>query len=149
MKVILLQDVKGLGKKDSIVEVSDGYARNYLFPKKLAIEATQGLQTQLKQKKEAETRKKEKEIEQAKELAKKIEGLTLEIKVKAGENGKLFGAITNKEIADELKKQFNIDVEKKKIELDTPLKNIGSYTVDVKVYPSVSAKLKTILVRMV
>ena len=119
------------------------------FQKKLAIEATQGLQTQLKQKKEAETRKKEKEIEQAKELAKKIEGLTLEIKVKAGENGKLFGAITNKEIADELKKQFNIDVEKKKIELDTPLKNIGSYTVDVKVYPSVSAKLKTILVRMV
>jgi len=149
MKVILLQDVKGLGKKDSIVEVSDGYARNYLFPKKLAIEATQGLQTQLKQKKEAETRKKEKEIEQAKELAKKIEGLTLEIKVKAGENGKLFGAITNKEIADELKKQFNIDIEKKKIELDTPLKNIGSYTVDVKVYPSVSAKLKIILVRMV
>ncbi|MEZ0535700.1 50S ribosomal protein L9 [Caldicellulosiruptoraceae bacterium PP1] len=142
MKVVLLQDIKGVGKKDEIIEVSDGYARNYLFPKKLAIEATEGVQSHIKGKKEAEQKKKEKELQKAQELAKRIEEISLILKVKSGESGKLFGSITNKEIAEELKKQFKIDIDRKKIEIDNPIKIVGNYTVEVKVYPTVVAKLK-------
>ncbi|WAM31006.1 50S ribosomal protein L9 [Caldicellulosiruptor naganoensis] len=142
MKVVLLQDVKGLGKKDSIVEVNDGYARNYLIPRKLAVPLTEGLEKHIKEKKEAEQKKKEKELMLAKELADKLEKSFVIIKAKAGENGKLFGSITNKEIADEIKKQLGIDIDKKKIELEDPIKQIGSYEVSIRLYQGVLAKLK-------
>jgi len=142
MKVVLLQDVKGLGKKDSIVEVNDGYARNYLIPRKLATPLTEGLEKHIKEKKEAEQKKKEKELMLAKELAEKLEKSQIVIKAKAGENGKLFGSITNKEIADEIKKQLGIDIDKKKIDLEDPIKQIGSYEVSIRLYQGVLAKLK-------
>lgn len=142
MKVVLLQDVKGLGKKDSIVEVNDGYARNYLIPRKLAVPLTEGLEKHIKEKKEAEQKKKEKEVLAAKELADKLGKSQIVIKVKAGESGKLFGSITNKEIADEIKKQLGIDIDKKKIELEDPIKQIGSYEVSIRLYQGILAKLK-------
>ncbi|ABP67065.1 ribosomal protein L9 [Caldicellulosiruptor saccharolyticus DSM 8903] len=142
MKVVLLQDVKGLGKKDSIVEVNDGYARNYLIPRKLAAPLTEGLEKHIKEKKEAEQKKKEKELMLAKDLADKLEKSQVIIKAKAGENGKLFGSITNKEIADEIKRQLGIDMDKKKIELEDPIKQIGSYEVSIRLYQGIVAKLK-------
>lgn len=145
MRVILLQDVKGLGKKDSIVEVSDGYARNYLLPRKIAVEATDGIEKHVKQKKELEQKKKEKELENAKLLAKKLQEHILTIAAKTGENGKLFGSITNKEIADEIKKQLNIEIDRKKIELESPIKQVGRYEVEVKIHQGVVAKLKVVV----
>ncbi|WAM33221.1 50S ribosomal protein L9 [Caldicellulosiruptor morganii] len=142
MKVVLLQDVKGLGKKDSIVEVNDGYARNYLIPRKLAAPLTEGLEKHIKEKKEAEQKKKEKELMQAKELAQKLEKSKLTIVARAGENGKLFGSITNKEIADEIKKQLGLEIDRKKIELEEPIKQIGSYDVSIRLYQGILAKLK-------
>ncbi|MCX7710525.1 MAG: 50S ribosomal protein L9 [Clostridia bacterium] len=141
MKVILKQDVKGLGKKESMVEVSDGYARNFLFPKGLAVEATATNINVMKTKTEAEKSRKERELAQAKALAEKLKSITVVIKGKAGENGKLFGSITNKDIADKLKKDFNLDIDKKKINLPDALKAIGTTEVEVKLYPEVSTKL--------
>lgn len=142
MKVVLLQDVKGLGKKDSIVEVNDGYARNYLIPRKLAAPLTEGLEKHIREKKEAEQKKKERELLVAKDLANKLEKSQVIIKAKAGENGKLFGSITNKEIAEEIKKQLGIDIDKKKIELEDPIKQVGSYEVSIRLYQGILAKLK-------
>ena len=141
MKVILKQDVKGLGKKESMVNVSDGYARNFLFPKGLAVEASASNINVMNTKKDAEASKKARELEAAKALAVKLESTSVVIKTKAGENGKLFGSITSKEISEKLKAQHNLDVDKKKINLDEPLKSMGTTTVDVKLYPGVSAKL--------
>ena len=115
MKVILLQDIKNVGKKEQIIEANDGYARNYLFPKKLAIEATKDNMLKLQAKKTSEANRKQAEIDTNKETAKKIEKLELQIKAKAGENGKIFGGITSKEISEELKKQYKFDIDKKKI----------------------------------
>ena len=115
MKVILKQDIKGVGKKDQIINAADGYARNYLLPKKLAVPADQGNMNNLKAKNESIAYKKGEDLKEAKELAEKMKKLTVKIKVKAGENGKLFGAVTAKEISEALKKDFNIDVDKKKI----------------------------------
>lgn len=145
MKVILKADVKGLGKKGDIVNTSDGYARNYLFPKGAATEATEGnlkVQEAIKAK---EAKKKAEETESARELGKKIGGLSITISVKTGENGKLFGSITSKDIAEELKKQHGIDIDKKKFVLDEAIKTSGEYTVEVKVYPEISAKLKVVI----
>lgn len=141
MKVILKQDVKGLGKKESMVEVSDGYARNFLFPKGLAVEATATNVNVMNTKKEAEKNKKDRELAAAKALAGKINETTVVIKTKAGENGKLFGSITSKDISEKLKAQHKLDVDKKKINLEDAIKSIGTTTVDVKLYPGVSAKL--------
>ena len=124
MKVILLQDVKAHGKKEEIVNVSDGYATNFLFPKKLAIEATTDNLNKLKTKKDIENSKKEKEKNNAKEMAEKINELTLNIKVKAGDNGKIFGGITSKEIAENLSRQYNIDIDKKKVVIKDTIKSI-------------------------
>lgn len=140
MKVILKQDVKGLGKKESMVEVSDGYARNFLFPRNLAVEATASNINVMQTRKDAETAKKQKEVAQAKALAEKLKSLTVTIKSRTGENGKLFGSITSKDIAEKLKSQHNIDIDKKKISADT-FKALGTYQVDIKVYPEMSAKL--------
>lgn len=144
MKVILLQDVKKLGKKGDVVSTSDGYARNFLFPRKLAIEANDSNMHILNNKKEAERRQKTAEIEEAQKLAKEIQGKEIVIKVKTGEQGRLFGSITGKDISEELKKKFNIDIDKKKIVVDA-IRQLGTYEVEVKVYPEISTKVKVIV----
>ena len=141
MKVILLQDIKNVGKKDEIINANDGYARNYLFPKNLAIEANKDNLLKLQAKKESKAHKKNLEIEEFKRQAEKINKLVLEIKVKAGENGKIFGGVTSKEISEELKKQCTIDIDKKKIALKETIKNIGRFSVDVKFGDGINAKL--------
>ena len=141
MKVILKQDVKGLGKEEDMVNVSDGYARNYLFPRGLAAEASAGNINIMNTKKKAEKTKKDRELAQARELAEKLGNITVVIKTKSGENGKLFGSITSKDIADGLKSGHNIDIDKKKIVLPEPIKNLGTTQVEVKLYPEVSARI--------
>lgn len=140
MKVILKQDVKALGKKDSMHEVSDGYARNFLFPKGLAIEANSSAMNEMKQKKQAEQHKKDRELADAKEMAEKLKSVTVTLETKAGDNGKLFGSITTKDIADKLKEQHKCDVDKKKLSMVETIKSIGTYTVDAKLYPGVSTQ---------
>lgn len=141
MKVILLADIKNVGKKDEVINASDGYARNFLFPKKLAVPADAGNMSRLNAKKSSEAHKKELELEDAKKIADKIKDITLSIKVKAGENGKIFGGVTSKEISEELKKVYKIEIDKKKIMLKENIKNLGRYSVDVKLYEGVIAKL--------
>lgn len=141
MKVILLQDVKAQGKKDQIVNVSDGYASNFLFPKNLAIEATPDNLAKLKAKEQKMANEKEKQKQDAKDLAEKLKKLTLNIKVKAGENGKIFGGVTPKEISESLNSQHNIDIDKKKINVKEPIKALGNYTVEVKLYEGIVANL--------
>ncbi|HEY9062178.1 MAG TPA: 50S ribosomal protein L9 [Pseudobacteroides sp.] len=142
MKVILKADVKGLGKKDSLVEVSDGYARNFLMPKGLAMEATSSNINVMKNKNESDRMKKEKELAKAKETAEKIKNITLIFKAKASEGGKLFGSITNKDVAEKLKADFKLDVDKKQIILEDAIKSLGTTEANIKLYPEVSAKLK-------
>lgn len=141
MKVILLKDIKGTGKKDQIIEASDGFARNYLFPRKLAVEANAANLNSVENAKKAIDHKKEVEKQEAKEQAERLSKLTLTIKVRAGEKGKLFGKVTNQEIADALQEQHGISVDKRKISLDT-IKEIGEAQAELKLYPEISAKLK-------
>lgn len=141
MKVILLQDVKSVGKKGDIVNTSDGYARNFLFPKKLALEATEGNLNTANAKKESVRKQKLKETEAAQELVNDLKQKQLQLRVKTGEGGRLFGAITSKDVAAELKKQFNLDIDRKKIIMDN-IKGTGLYEAEIKVYPEISAKLK-------
>lgn len=141
MQVILLQDIKNVGKKDQIINANDGYARNFLFPKKLALEASKDNLLKLKAKQDSNTHKKNLEIEANRKIAKEIEEITLELKVKAGANGKTFGGITSKEISEGLKKQTGIDIDKKKIILKETIKVLGRFTVDVKFGDGVNAKL--------
>ena len=139
MKVVLLQDVKNLGKKDQLVNVSDGYARNYLLPRKLALEATSGKLKELQEKKVSQIKKKDNEKQEAKDLAVKIGKLVINFHVKAGENGKLFGSITSKDVADAIKSQHKIEIDKKKVVLHDAIKALGTYEVEIKIYPEVSA----------
>lgn len=148
MKVILLEDIKGVGKKDQIVNASDGYARNFLFAKNKALEATPNNLKQLEHKKKAEEAKKAEEYAKAKELGDKLNEITVTVSVKTGNNGKLFGAVTNKEIAAALKAQHNIDVDKKKIVVEDSIKAIGEKTVDVKLHSKVTAKLTVKIVEL-
>ena len=141
MKVILLDNIKGVGKKDEIINASDVYARNYLFPKKLAIEATKENLGKLESKNEANKFKKQNEKNDAIEVANKLKELVLTIKVKAGENGKIFGGVTSKEISENLKEQYKIEIDKKKIEVKETIKNIGRFTINIKLYEGVNAKL--------
>jgi ribosomal protein L9 len=140
MKVILKQDVKTLGKKDSLVNVSDGYARNFLLPKGLAMEASTDNINEMNQKNQSEQAKKAKELANAKELAEKLKDITVVIKTKAGENGRLFGSITTKEISEKLKEQHKFDVDKKKMVMEDTIKALGTSSVEVKLYPGVSTK---------
>ncbi|MBQ4039628.1 MAG: 50S ribosomal protein L9 [Oscillospiraceae bacterium] len=140
MKVILQQDVKGQGKKGQTVEVSDGYARNFLFPKKLAVPATTDNMNAMRIKENARLAQIEREKEAAKETAKKLEGIKVTIKAKSGNGGKLFGAVTSKEISDALAAQFGITVEKNKIVQSDPIKNYGTYEVKCKLGHEVSGK---------
>lgn len=142
MKVILLENIKNVGKKDEVINASDGYARNYLFPKKLAVEANTENMSKLKSRENADKYRKDQERKQAEEIAKKMQGIMLKVKVKAGENGKIFGGVTSKEISDELKKQYQIEVDKKKILLSENIKNLGMFVVDIKLYEGVLGKLK-------
>lgn len=144
MKVILIKDVKGSGKKDEIVNVSDGYAKNFLLKNGLAKEANSINLAQNKQQKEANAFHKSVEIEEAKKLAKEIETKTVTLTIKCGENGKIFGSVTSKEIAEELAKQ-DVEIDKRKIILDSPIKNSGIYTIIAKVYPEISAKFKVVI----
>ena len=141
MKVILLQDIKGVGKKDEIINASDGYARNFLLPKKMAVEADKNNLNKLNVKKENEKQRKQNELENAKEIAKKMKTITLKIKAKSGENGKIFGGITSKEIAENLKEQYNINVDKKKISIQETIKMLGNYFVEIKLHEGITAKL--------
>ena len=142
MKVILLDNIKGVGKKDEVINASDGYARNFLFPKKLAVEANNENMSKLKSKKQSEQYKKDVNKENAEKIAKKLDDITLTIKVKAGENGKIFGGVTSKEISEELKKQYKIDIDKKKIILNENIKNLGSFDISMKLFEGVTGKLK-------
>jgi len=141
LKVILLQDVKTLGKKGDLVDVADGYARNFLFPKNMAVEATPGNLAKLEQEKKAKEKKLARQKMEAEELADKIKRCNLTLKVKAGAQGKLYGSINSKNIAEALKEQYGIDIDKRKIQLDEPIKAFGSYEVPVKLHPEVEAKL--------
>ena len=145
MKVILLQDVKKLGKKGDVIEASDGYARNFLFPRKLAEEATANALHVVNAKKENERKKRLAELEAAQKLAGELKGKEVTINAKAGENGRLFGAITNKDIAEVINNKFNLTIDKKKIVMDT-IKVAGGYEIEVKLYPEVSTKMKVIIV---
>ncbi len=144
MKVILLKDVKGVGKKGDVINAADGYARNFLLPRKLAEEATDSNMHILNNQKEAERRKKLAEIEAAQQLAQKLKGKEVVLSVKSGENGRLFGSITGKDIADELNKQTNLNIDKKKVVIDT-IRQLGTYDVEVKLYPEISTKIKVII----
>src|SRR5690554_960402 len=141
MKVIFLQDVKGKGKKGEVKDVSEGYARNFLRKNNLAIEANKGNLKTLEKKQESEDKRKEEELEEAKQLKEQLEKLAIELKAKSGEGGKLFGAVTNKQIADFLKKK-KINVDRRKIEMDEPIRSLGYTNVNVKLHPKVSAQLK-------
>jgi len=140
MKVVLLKDVKDLGAKDTLVTVSDGYARNFLFPRGLAAEASTGRLNELNDKKASKDNQKALMLSSAKELAEKIAKVEVVIKTKIGENGKLFGSITNKEIGEQLMAQHGINIDRKKISMDT-IKSAGNFIVDVKIHTEVVGKL--------
>lgn len=142
MIVILNRDIKGTGKAGDVVNVSDGYARNMLLPRGYATEATEGNIRSLEKQKAIAAEKKAEEKAAAQQTAEKLSKLTVEIKTKAGEGGKIFGSITSKDIAEALKKQHNITVDKKKIQLDSTIKQTGELAVDIKLYTEVSGKLK-------
>ena len=141
MKVILLEDIKGVGKKDQVINASDGYARNFLLPKKKAVEANNENMAKLKAKNDSKAYKKEMDIKEAKELAEKIKSIFLKLKVKAGENGKIFGGVTSKEVAEELKNEYSIEIDKKKILIPETIKNVGHFFIDIKLYEGIIAKL--------
>ena len=142
MKVILLQDVKSLGKKGDLVEVSTGYARNYILPRKLGVEATGKNVNDLKLQKAHQDKVAAEQLEAARNLKTEIEKKELTLNIKVGENGKAFGAISTKELAQAVKDQFGLTVDKKKISIDEPIKTLGSHEVKVKLHPKVTAALK-------
>lgn len=141
MKVILLQDVNKIGKKDQVLDVKEGYARNYLLAQKLAVEATPANLKELKRQEDIRAGKAANEKAQAEALANQLKEVTVTITTKCGENGKLFGAVTNKEIAEKLEKDFGIKIDKRKIELSENIKTLGTYTPTVKLHQSVSVNL--------
>ncbi len=141
MKVILLQDEKKLGKKGDAVEVSEGYARNYILPKKIGVEATPKNLNDLKLQKQNEEKKAKELLDSAKALAEELQGKQVIVKIKAGEGGRTFGSVSSKEIAVELKNQHGLEIDKKKIVLPENLKNFGVYEVSLKLHPQVTAVL--------
>jgi len=145
MKVILMQDVHNLGKKNDMVNVNDGYARNYLIPKGLAIEASASAINEMKMKQNAEKTRKENELANAKKLKEKLSGISLTFVSKAGENGKLFGSITSKDISDKLEKEHKITVDKRKIILPEAIKSLGTHEVEIKLHAGVSSILKVVV----
>ena len=145
MKVILLEDVKALGKKGEIVNVNDGYARNFILPKKLGLEATGKNLNDLKLKKQNEEKVAQEQLDDAKALAAKIEAGKVELSIKVGEGGRTFGSVSSKEIAAAVKDQMGYDIDKKKIQLKDAIKTLGTHTVPVKLHPKVTAELKVVV----
>ena len=145
MKVLLLQDVKGKGKKDTIVDVSDGYARNFLLPKGVAVEADAKIMNDYKNKQAAKKHHEEMEKQAAKETAEKLAGFVVKIFATASADGRFYGSVTAKDIAEELEKQHGITVDKRKIVLDDAIKAFGSYSLDVKLYPEIAGKLNVVV----
>jgi len=142
MKLVLLQDVKNIGKKGALVDVADGYARNFLLPKKLATPATEGVLRSLDKEAADLKAKKIREKEQAQELANMLESKPVQMQVRVGENGKFFGSITSSDIVDAVKKQFSHVLDKKTVHLKDPLKTLGEHQVPAKLHPDVTAKLR-------
>lgn len=140
MKVILTQDVKSLGKKGELVNASDGYARNFLFPRKLAVEANAQAMNELKNREAAEKFRLETELKNAKETAAKIDGKTVKLTAKAGQGGRLFGSVTAKEVAEQIKAQFGVDIDRRKISM-SDIKSFGTLNAEIKVYNGVSAAI--------
>ena len=147
MKVILLKDVKGQGKRDDIITVSDGYARNFLFPQKLAVEATAGASREIARKRAAEDQREAERRQNATEKAAALKGKVIELKVKCGETGRLYGAVTTAEIAEQLQAQHGITVDKKKIEISEPIKQLGVTTISVWLYSGITTTMKLHVVR--
>ena len=145
MKVILLKDVPGKGKKDEIVNVSDGYARNFLFPRKLAAEADAKILNDIKTKEAARLRRIELEKQAARETAEKLQSVLVKVTIQSGADGKLYGSVGTKDIAEALAAQHGIEIDKRKIVLDSPIKAYGTYTVDVKLYPEIAGKLNVLV----
>ena len=145
MKVLLLEDVKGQGKKGEIVKVSDGYAKNYLIPRKLAKEATDAVLNEIKAKEESRLHKIAAERAEAKALAEKISALNIVIRQQAGAGGKFYGSVTAKEISEELKARYGIELDKRKIQVNEPIKTFGKYELTVKYYPDVTGVLNLIV----
>lgn len=145
MKIILLKDVKSLGKKGDEVKVSDGYARNMLLPKKMAVQANAKNKNELKLKKDNQERIEQQNYEDALELKKKIESLQVILEIKIGEGGRAFGSVSTKEIADAVKKQHGFDLDKKKMQLSGPIKELGTTLVPVKLHKDVTAELKVVI----
>lgn len=142
MKIILIQDVKKLGKKGEIIEVNDGYARNYILPQKLGIEANSRNLNDLKLQKQKEEKDAQKLLDEAKALAEKLGAQAVSVKMKAGEGGKVFGSVSAKEISEALKKQNSLEIDKKKIQLQEPIRSFGVHEVSVKLHPQVTGTLR-------
>lgn len=142
MEVILLQDVKALGKKGELVKVSDGYARNFILPKKLGVEANAKNRNDLKLQKAAEERRQKEQLEEAQKLAEEIGGKKIVLRIRTGEGGRTFGSVSTKEIAAACKEQLGLEVDKKKMALSDPIKSPGIFTVPLKIHPKVTAELK-------
>lgn len=142
MKVILKADIKGVGKKGEVINASDGYVRNFLFPKELAVEANNENMLELKAKQNAVKYQKDQEKEKAIQTAEKLSNIILKIKVQSGENGKIFGGVSSKDIAQELEKQYNITIDKKKIDLKETIKTLGMKTIEIKLFEGVIGKVK-------
>ena len=141
MKVILLQDIKGTGKKDQIIEASDGYARNYLIPRKMAKEATAEVLNSIQKAKAADKHREDVKRNEAEVKARELKGKVLQLQARGGENGKLYGAVTNEQIAEAVKQQFEIDIDKRKIEIDEPIRSAGQTSVTLKLFAGISAKV--------
>ena len=141
MKVILQQDVKGIGKKGELVNVSDGYARNYLLPRKLVVEANPQAMTEYKNREAAKKHHEEMERQKAKDTAASIEGKSVKLTARAGSAGRLFGSVTSKEVAEAIAKTFSVEIDRKKVSLDADIKAFGTYNAEVKLYPGIAAKV--------
>ena len=145
MKVILKQDVKGLGQSEAVVEVAEGYARNYLIPRGLAVAASEGRVRELALRKKVEKNKKDRAHAEAVKLAEQIEGKEIKVKMHSGEGGKLFGSVTTREVAEVMERVYGIKIDRKQIELKEPLKSLGSFSLTVRLYPGVQAKFNLVV----
>jgi len=142
LRVILTSDIPKLGNRGTVLEVAEGYARNYLIPRGLAVEATSGRLKELSQEKQRQDQKKKHELEEARRIARRLDEATVKVPTRAGETGKLFGSVTNKELAQSIKDTFQIEVERRKIELKEPIKALGSYQVTIRLHPEVQVRLQ-------
>lgn len=148
MKMILLQDVKSIGKKGELINASEGYAKNFLLPKKLAVEATKANLNDYELKQKSEAKRKQEELDQAREMAKSLEAVEVVMQVKTGGNGKLFGSITNKEVANAIVEQTKLPIDKKKVSIGDPIKMVGERTAIIKLHPKVSAEVTVKIVEL-